>query len=35
VLQERAHMITMLLLLALFAAITVLDVVFPVTLPVP
>ena len=34
-LQERAHMITMLLLLALFAAITVLDVIFPVTLPVP
>ena len=34
-LQERMHMITMLLLLALFAAITVLDVVFPVTLPVP
>ncbi len=34
-LQERAHMITLLLLLALFAAITVLDVIFPVTLPTP
>lgn len=34
-LQERANTIAMLLLLALFAAITVLDVIFPVVLPAP
>lgn len=34
-LQERANMIAMLILLALFAAVTVLDVMFPVVLPTP